>query len=59
MAGFSEGVWTLTKRALANGRPDSLAVLIADVVTQLERLRRGPTLLRTCILQSELPFRLS
>lgn len=53
-----EGVWTLAKRALANGRPNSLAILVADVVTQLERLRRAPRLLRGCITQSDLPFRL-
>ena len=52
-----EGVWTLTKRTLANGRPDTVAVLVADVVTELERLRRSPRLLRGCITQSDLrPF---
>jgi transposase len=51
-----EGVWTLTKRTLANGRPDTVAVLVADVVTELERLRRSPRLLRGCITQSDLRF---
>jgi len=53
-----EGVWIHAKRALANGRPDTLAELIPDVLRALERVRGSHRLLRSCILQSDLPFRL-
>jgi len=50
-----EGVWTLTKRALANGRPDTLDDLIADLVLSIENVRAEPHLLRSCITHSDLP----
>jgi transposase len=49
-----EGVWGLTKRALANGRPDTLAELVVDLLWSLEEVRASPALLRSCIRQSEL-----
>lgn len=51
-----EGVWALTKRALANGRPDTLAELAVDLVWSLEEVRKSPALLRSCITQSGLPL---
>lgn len=50
-----EGVWTLAKRTLANGRPDTLDDLIADLVLSLENVRAAPHLLRGCITHSALP----
>lgn len=50
-----EGVWSLSKRTLANGRPDNLAELTLQVRRTLNRLRRRPDLLRGCITHSELP----
>jgi transposase len=50
-----EGIWNLSKRELANGRPDNLAELTAGVTLALERLRQRPDLLRGCIIHSELP----
>lgn len=49
-----EGVWTLTKRTLANGRPDTLDDLLAELVRSLENVRAAPPLLRSCIRHSEL-----
>jgi transposase len=50
-----EGVWALTKRDLANSRPDDRDELMHDVIRSIERIRRSPAKLRGCILQSELP----
>jgi putative transposase len=51
-----EGVWNLTKRALANGRPDTLDELVVDLLWSLEGIRQSPALLRSCVTQSELPL---
>jgi putative transposase len=51
-----EGVWKLTKEALANGRPDSIYDLWPELVGALERVRRSRLQLRGCIHGSELPF---
>jgi hypothetical protein len=48
-------VWPLTKRSLANGRPDTVDELIADLVLSMETVRAAPHLLRSCITHSELP----
>jgi transposase len=53
-----EGVWTHAKRALANGRPDTLEELMVDVTFALEELRESPRALRGCIAHAELPFSL-
>jgi transposase len=53
-----EGVWTLTKRTLANGRPDTLDELFDHLLSTLEDLRRSPSLLRSCITHSDLPLSL-
>jgi len=53
-----EGVWIHAKRALANGRPDTLGELIRDVLGALKRVRRSHRLLRSCITQSQLPISL-
>lgn len=50
-----EGVWNLSKRTLANSRPDNLAELTSQVARVLGNLRRRPDLLRGCITHSELP----
>lgn len=50
-----EGVWSLAKRDLANGRPDNLDELVEDLIRSIEAIRRSPVELRGCILQSELP----
>ncbi len=50
-----EGVWSLAKRALANGRPDAVPELLGDVAEALDRVAASPTKLRGCIEQSDLP----
>ncbi len=50
-----EGVWTLTKAALANGRPDDLDALVSHLLESLEGVRGSQATLRGCVLQSELP----
>ncbi len=50
-----EGVWTLAKGRLANGRPDDRGALWVELVVTLSELRRSPQLLRGCITQSDLP----
>ena len=51
-----EGVWALAKGRLANGRPDDLDELLAQLTASLSRIARSPALLRACIRQSDLPF---
>jgi transposase len=51
-----EGVWSLAKRQLANGRPYDVDELMEDVIRTMESIRRSRTKLRGCILQSELPL---
>lgn len=50
-----EGVWTLAKGALANGRPDSREALRCDLLAALRRTGGSQRLLRACFTQSELP----
>lgn len=50
-----EGVWNQTKKALANSRPNDIAELRDQVVTELEKLRRSRASLRACIHESALP----
>ena len=50
-----EGVWSLAKRDLANGRPDDIEELVKDLIRSIDRIRKSPAKLRGCILQSELP----
>ena len=50
-----EGVWTLAKGELANGRPDDRATLRADLLASLGRIGRSQRLLRGCVTQSDLP----
>ena len=50
-----EGVWTLAKGELANGRPDDRDVLRADLLASLARIGRSQRLLRGCVTQSDLP----
>jgi len=52
-----EGVWSLAKRALANGRPDDAIDLWVDVAQVLDAIAASSKKLRGCIEQSELaPF---
>jgi transposase len=50
-----EGVWTLAKGRLANGRPDNRSTLGAHLLVTLLGIRHSPRLLRGCITQSDLP----
>ena len=50
-----EMVWQHLKGRLANGSPDTVAELLADMTRVARQLRRTPALLRACILASELP----
>jgi transposase len=50
-----ELVWSYLKAQLANGRPDAVDELLADLTRVTRRLRRCPALLRAFILGSELP----
>jgi hypothetical protein len=50
-----EGVWTLAKGRLANGRPDDRNVLFGHLFVTLLGIRHSPRLLRGCITQSDLP----
>jgi len=50
-----EGVWTLAKGQLANGRPDDREVLRAQLLLALLGIRQSSRLLRGCITQSDLP----
>ena len=51
-----EGVWSLAKRQLANGRPYDVDELMEDVIRTMEGIRGSRTKLRGCVLQSELPL---
>ena len=50
-----EGVWTISKRTLANARPDDIDELDRHLTRVLETLRESPRLLRACITHSDLP----
>ncbi|MBI4561558.1 MAG: IS630 family transposase [Candidatus Rokubacteria bacterium] len=50
-----EGVWTLAKGTLANGRPDCIATLKTHLVRSLKSVRHSQRRLRGCITQSDLP----
>jgi transposase len=50
-----EGVWTLTKRRLANGRPADVNALISELIKSLNSIRRSSAKIRGCIQHSELP----
>jgi putative transposase len=51
-----EGVWTLAKGALANGRPDHIGELQVHLRGSLAKIRRSQRKLRGCITQSDLSF---
>jgi transposase len=51
-----EGVWSITKADLANGRPDEVEALRVHLLGSLTRLRRSQRDLRGCITQSDLPL---
>jgi len=51
----AEGIWTQTKAALANGRPDDTWELADDLIDKFQQLQGSQSLLRACIAQTELP----
>lgn len=53
-----EFVWAYLKRALANGRPDSLGDLLATLSRLTRRVGHRPDLLRSFIRASDLPISL-
>lgn len=53
-----EGVWSYSKRELANGRPDNIDELLQAVADSLMKISKSQLILRGCIEHSELPFRL-
>ena len=50
-----EGVWSQAKKALANGRPDTVEELREYILAELGALSHSPGHLRACIHESELP----
>jgi transposase len=50
-----EGVWSLAKRALANGCPNDVEELVEDVIRSINGIRISTRKLRGCVVQSELP----
>ena len=51
-----EGVWSLAKASLANGRPDHVEELDVHLLETLDRIRLAPSQLRACIHRSGLSF---
>lgn len=51
-----EGVWSLTKASLANGRPDTVEELDAHLEGALAQLRRSSSKLRSCVHRTNLPL---
>jgi transposase len=51
-----EGVWNQTKKALANGRPDTVNELRQFILEELCKLSQSQSHLRACIHESELPL---
>jgi len=50
-----EGVWSLLKRRLANGRPDTVSELMDVLSKEIREVTGSQQLLRGCIHQSDLP----
>ena len=50
-----EGVWSQTKKKLANSCPRNVDQLMEDIIRSINRIRASRKKLRGCILQSELP----
>ena len=51
-----EGVWSLAKATLANGRPDTIDELDAHLDDALQQLGRSSPKLRSCVHRAGLPF---
>lgn len=51
-----EGVWSLAKASLANGRPDTIDELDAHLDAVLQQIRRSSSKLRSCIHRTALPL---
>ena len=51
-----EGVWSLAKATLANGRPDDIAELDIHLDETLARIRRSPSKLRSCMHRTGLSY---
>lgn len=54
-----EGVWSLSKRDLANSCPDNVDELMEDIMRSINGIRTSQAKLRGCIVQSDLPSFLS
>ncbi len=50
-----EGVWSLSKRALANTQPAGVNELMDQIIQAIDSIATSPEQLRGCILQSDLP----
>ncbi|MBZ5525909.1 MAG: transposase, partial [Acidobacteriia bacterium] len=50
-----EGVWSLSKRELANSCPKDRDELMENIIRSIDGIGRSPAKLRGCIVQSELP----
>jgi len=48
-----EGVWSLSKRELANSCPEDVDELMEDILRSIDGIRASPEKLRGCITQSE------
>jgi putative transposase len=51
-----EGVWSLAKRTLANGRPDDIPELKAQLAMTMRAIAKSQRRLRWCIKQAALPL---
>jgi transposase len=51
-----EGVWSLAKASLANGRPDHVEELDTHLEDTLQKIRRSPSKLRSCVYRTGLPL---
>jgi transposase len=50
-----EGVWSLSKRELANSCPEDVDELMEDILRSIDGIGASPEKLRGCITHSELP----
>lgn len=51
-----EGVWSLAKASLANGRPDTIDELDAHLDEVMQQIRRSSSKLRSCLHRTALPL---
>jgi len=51
-----EGIWRLLKQSLSNSRPDTGKQMMTMLSTELRRLAKSPSLIKSCIRQADLPL---